>query len=307
MAKRDLLSLQDLTAHEILELIKRGQSLKTHSGPVLEREPLRGKTLGLLFEKSSTRTRVSFETAMYQLGGHAIYLSMGDLQVKRGETISDTARVLSRYLDGLVIRTFTQDTLMEWACSATIPIINGLTDLHHPCQALGDLLTLYERFGVLKGMKLAYVGDGNNVAHSLIEGAAKVGMTIHLACPKAYEPDPNIVSAAQRESKRAGGSIELFRDPYKAATGADVLYTDVWVSMGKERETRRRLKLLKPYQINNRLLAAAKPNAVVMHCLPAHRGQEITSEIMDGPQSIVWDQAENRLHIQKAILEWLMG
>lgn len=307
MAKRDLLSLHDLTAQEIVDLITRGRDLKAHSGLALDRAPLRGKTLGLLFEKASTRTRVSFEVAMSQLGGHSIFLSMEDLQLKRGETIPDTARVLSRYLDGLVIRTFGQDMLEEWAHAANVPIINGLTDLHHPCQALGDLLTLHERFGMLKGLKLVYVGDGNNVAHSLIEGAAKVGMSISLACPKGYEPDPAIVKVAQQESKRTGGSIELAKDPHKAASGADALYTDVWVSMGKERETKRRLKLLKPYQINARFLAAAKPHAVVMHCLPAHREQEITAEVMEGPRSIVWQQAENRLHIQKAILEWLLG
>ena len=307
MSKRDLLSLHDLTAQEILDLITRGRAFKAHSGPALDRPPLKGKTLGLLFEKASTRTRVSFEVALSQLGGHSIFLSMEDLQLRRGETIPDTARVLSRYLDGLVIRTFGQDTLAEWAHAASIPIINGLTDLHHPCQALGDLLTLHERFGMVKGLKLAYVGDGNNVAHSLIEGAVKVGMNISLACPKGYEPDQAIVKAAQQEARRTGGSIELAKDPHKAASGADVLYTDVWVSMGKEREAKRRLKLLKPYQINARLLAATKPHAVVMHCLPAHRGQEITAEVMDGPRSIVWDQAENRLHIQKAILEWLLG
>ncbi len=307
MAKRDLLSLQDLTTHEVLDLISRGRTFKGEPESTLNRAPLRGKTLGLLFEKASTRTRVSFEVAMSHLGGHSIFLSMEDLQVRRGETIADTARVLSRYLDGLVIRTFGQDTLIQWGQSATIPVINGLTDLHHPCQALGDLLTLQERFGTLKGLKLAYVGDGNNMAHSLIEGAVKVGMTISLSCPKGYGPDPGIVKAAQQEARRTGGSVELAKDPQKAASGVDVLYTDVWVSMGKEREAKRRQKLLKPYQVNAKLLAMAKPHAVVMHCLPAHRGQEITAEVMDGPRSIVWDQAENRLHIQKAILEWLLG
>jgi ornithine carbamoyltransferase len=244
---------------------------------------------------------------MAHLGGHSIFLSMEDLQLRRGETIADTARVLSRYLNGLVVRTFGQDTLVQWAQFSTIPVINGLTDLRHPCQVLGDLLTLQARFGTLEGLKLAYVGDGNNVAHSLIEGGAKVGMSISLACPKGYGPDPAIVKAAQQEARRTGGSIELAKDPRKAALGADVLYTDVWVSMGKEREAKRRQKLLKPYQVNAKLLGMAKPHAVVMHCLPAHRGQEITAEVMDGPRSIVWEQAENRLHIEKAILEWLLG
>ncbi len=307
MAKRDLLSLNDLTTQEILDLIGKGRTFKVQPDLVLSRATLQGKILGLLFEKASTRTRVSFEVAMDHLGGHSFFLSMEDLQLRRGETISDTARVLSRYLDGLVIRTFGQDTLVQWAQSATIPVINGLTDLHHPCQVLGDLLTLQARFGTLEGLKLAYVGDGNNVAHSLIEGGAKVGMNISLACPKGYGPDPAIVKAAQQEARRTGGSIELVKDPQKAASGADVLYTDVWVSMGKEREAKRRQKLLKPYQINVKLLAMAKPHAVVMHCLPAHRGQEITAEVMDGPRSIVWEQAENRLHIQKAILEGLLS
>jgi len=307
MAKRDLLSLKDLTTQEVLDLIGKGRTFKVQPDLGLSRATLQGKTLGLLFEKASTRTRVSFEVAMNHLGGHSIFLSMEDLQLRRGETISDTARVLSRYLDGLVIRTFGQETLVQWAQSATIPVINGLTDLHHPCQVLGDLLTLQAQFGILKGLKLAYVGDGNNVAHSLIEGGIKVGMTISLACPKGYGPDPTIVKAAQQEARRTGGSIELVKDPQKAASGADVLYTDVWVSMGKEREVKRRQKLLKPYQINLKLLAMAKPHAVVMHCLPAHRGQEITAEVMDGPRSIVWEQAENRLHIQKAILEGLLG
>ncbi len=306
MAKRDLLSLKDLTTQEILDLISRGRTFRAQPESALSQGSLRGKTLGLLFEKASTRTRVSFEVAMAHLGGHSIFLSMEDLQLRRGETIADTARVLSRFLDGLVVRTFGQDTLVQWAQSATISVINGLTDLHHPCQALGDLLTLQARFGTLEGLKLTYVGDGNNVAHSLIEGGAKVGMNINLACPKGYGPDPAILKAAQQEARRTGGSIELAKDPQKAALGADVLYTDVWVSMGKEREAKRRQKLLKPYQVNAKLLAMAKPHAVVMHCLPAHRGQEITAEVMDGPRSIVWEQAENRLHIQKAILEWLL-
>jgi ornithine carbamoyltransferase len=307
MAKRDLLSLKDLTTQEVLDLISKGRTFRAQSEPALSQAPLRGKTLGLLFEKASTRTRVSFEVAMDQLGGHSVFLSMEDLQLRRGETIADTARVLSGYLGGLVVRTFGQDTLVQWAQSAAIPVINGLTDLHHPCQALGDLLTLQTRFGMLEGLKLAYVGDGNNVAHSLIEGGAKVGMHISLACPKGYGPVPAIIQAAQQEARRTGGSIELAKTPQKAVSGADALYTDVWVSMGKEREAKRRHKLLRPYQVNAKLLALAKPHAVVMHCLPAHRGQEITADVMDGPRSVVWEQAENRLHIQKAILEWLLG
>jgi ornithine carbamoyltransferase len=268
---------------------------------------LTGKTLGLLFEKASTRTRVSFEAAMNQLGGSGLTLSAGDLQLKRGETVADTARVLSRYLDALVIRTFGHDQLEAWAAAATIPVVNGLTDLHHPCQALGDLMTIRERFGALKGLKLAYIGDGNNVAHSLIEGAAQTGIEISLACPKGYGPNPRILEASRIVAKQTGAQIETMEEPRKAARDADVLYTDVWVSMGQEKEAKSRLKKFKPYQINKKLLSVAKPSAVVMHCLPAHRGMEITADIMDGKQSIVWDQAGNRLHVQKAILEWLLA
>ncbi len=260
MLKRDLLSLQELNRLEVQSLINKGRELKEQARPALDRMPLKGKTLGLLFEKSSTRTRVSFEVAMYHLGGHSIFLSMEDLQIKRGETIADTARVLSRYLDGLVIRTFAQETLEEWARGASIPVINGLTDLHHPCQALGDLLTLQERFGALKGLHLAYVGDGNNVAHSLIQASVKVGMNISLACPKGYEPDPGVVKAAQQEARKTGSTVRLVRDPREVASGADVLYTDVWVSMGKEQEVKRRIKALKPYQINSKLLRLAGPH-----------------------------------------------
>jgi ornithine carbamoyltransferase len=302
-----LLTVHEMAAGDVTALLDRADRLKALRRSGSLHRPFAGKTLGLFFEKSSTRTRASFESAMNQLGGAGLFLSADDLQIKRGESIADTARVLSRYLDAMVIRTFGHDRLEAWAASATIPIINGLTDLHHPCQALGDLMTIRERFGTLKGLKLAYVGDGNNVAHSLIEAAAKTGIKIHLACPKGFEPDPLIVEASRITAKQTGGTIEISRDPAKAAEDADVLYTDVWISMGQEKQAKTKIKKFKPYQINDRLLSVAKPSAVVMHCLPAHRGMEITAEVMDGKQSAIWDQAENRLHIQKAILEWLLG
>ena len=308
MPKRDLLSLASLTAEEIAGLIKKAGALTKRPEPSDQRTPLRGRVLGLLFEKTSTRTRVSFEVAMHHLGGGCVFLLREDLQLDRGETIADTARVFSQYLDGLVIRTHGHDTLEEWARFSNIPVINGLSDLHHPCQALGDLLTLRERFGALKGLVLAYLGDGNNnVAHSLIEGAVKVGMHIRLSCPERFKPDPAVLQAAQEAAGQTGSRVEVVEVPIEAASGADVLYTDVWVSMGREREAGERLKKLEPYQLNAGLLKAAEPHAVVMHCLPAHRGQEITAEVLDGPQSLVWQQAANRLPAQKAVLQWLLG
>jgi ornithine carbamoyltransferase len=244
---------------------------------------------------------------MNQLGGQSLFLSAADIQLCRGESIADTARVLSRYLDGLVIRTYDHAIVEEWAREATVPVINGLTDLCHPCQALADLLTIKERTGRLRGVTLAYVGDGNNVANSLIEAAAKTGMAIRLACPTGYEPDQRIVKEARAEAAKTGATIELGHDPLAAVRDADVLYTDVWISMGREREQNRRLKALGPYQLNERLATEPTPDALVMHCLPAHRGQEITEGLLDGPQSVVLDQAENRLHMQKAILAELLG
>jgi len=303
---KDLLTLGAIPVSRIARLLRLARELKTMRQRGLPHAYLTGTTLGLLFEKPSTRTRVSFEAGINQLGGMSLFLSAADIQLSRGETVADTARVLSRYLDGLVIRTYDQATVEEWARQATIPVINGLTDLCHPCQALSDLLTILEKRGALNGVKLAYVGDGNNVANSLIEGAAKMGMAISLACPSGYEPDQRIVDLARVEAERTGGSIELGENPQVAVKEADVVYTDVWVSMGREREQSRRLKTLAPYQLNERLLRYARPGAIVMHCLPAHRGQEITAAVLDGPQSVVLDQAENRLHMQKAILvEWL--
>ncbi|MCG3111346.1 MAG: ornithine carbamoyltransferase [Candidatus Manganitrophus sp. SB1] len=307
MPKRDLLSLASLSVEQIEWLLRRAQYYKNRSRASKESLPLVGRSVGLLFEKSSTRTRVSFEVAVTRLGGHPIFLSFDDIQIKRGETIGDTARVLSGYLDGLVIRTYEQEKLEDWARNASIPVINGLTDLHHPCQILSDLLTILEKRGKLKGLKLAYIGDGNNIAHSLMEGGAKVGMKVVIACPKKFLPHRNIVKETEEVARKNGGNVEVIHDPVKAAEGADILYTDVWVSMGQEKEKQARVRTFKPYQINQKLVAQAKPDVLVMHCLPAHRGEEITAEVMEGPHSVIFDQADNRLPMQEAILERWVG
>jgi ornithine carbamoyltransferase len=256
----------------------------------------------MIFQKPSTRTRVSFEVGIDELGGHGLYLAAGDLQLGRGETIKDTAHVLERYLDAIMIRTFAQEEVEELAEHADIPVINGLTDYAHPCQALADLMTIRERLGRLSGARLAYLGDGNNVCVSLMVGAARFGMRFVAATPEGYEPDANAVTAARRAAVQMGGTVELLRDPKEAAHDADVLYTDVWTSMGQEEEAERRREDLAGYQIDDELLGLASPDAIVLHCLPAHYGEEITEEILYGPQSAVWDQAENRLHAQKALL-----
>jgi ornithine carbamoyltransferase len=303
---KDLLTVSAISPAQVAGLLRLAAELKAKRGRGVVYQPLIGATLGLLFEKPSTRTRVSFEAGMNQLGGQSLFLSTADIQLCRGETIADTARVLSRYLDGLVVRTYDHAIVEEWAQQATIPVINGLTDLFHPCQALSDLLTIREKKGTLKGVKLAYVGDGNNVSNSLIEAAVKVGMIVNVACPNGYEPDQRIVDLAREEAVKTGASVTLTENPHMAVKEADVIYTDVWISMGREREQSRRLKILAPYQLNERLLKEARPDAIVMHCLPAHRGQEITASVLDGDHSVVLDQAENRLHMQKAILvEWL--
>ena len=304
---KDLLDVAAVPKSEVERLLMLAAGLKKKQRRGIAHPLLKGKTLGLLFQKPSTRTRVSFEAGMHQLGGHALVLPMADIQLSRGESVADTARVLSRYLDGIVIRTYDHSTVEEWAREATMPVINGLTDLSHPCQALSDLLTIKEKKGKLKGIKITYVGDGNNVANSLIEAAAKMGMMITLACPSGYQPDQHVVDLARVEAASTGSVIELGHDPYVAVKEADVVYADVWISMGREREQARRLRVLAPYQVNSRLVAKAKPDAIVMHCLPAHRGEEITAEVLDGPQSVVIDQAENRLHMQKAILTQLLG
>jgi ornithine carbamoyltransferase len=267
---------------------------------------LPGKTLGMIFQKSSTRTRVSFEVAMYQLGGYSLFLSTNDLQLGRGETIQDTARVLSRYLDGIMIRTYKHTDVEELAKYADIPVINGLTDLQHPCQVLADLQTVLERKGRLKGLKMAYVGDGNNVCHSLLFGCAKVGMDIAVASPEGYKPDAEVVRLAKEDAAATGAKIDILTDPVEAAAGADVVVTDVWASMGQEVERDRRIRVLAPYQVNPELVRHAKPDYIFLHCLPAHRGEEVVDEIIDGTHSVVWDEAENRLHVQKAILAMLL-
>jgi ornithine carbamoyltransferase len=303
---KDLLDVATVPKAEVERLLTLAAELKDKQRRGIQHDLLKGKTLGLLFQKPSTRTRVSFEAGMHQLGGHALVLPMADIQLSRGESVADTARVLSRYLDGIVIRTYDHATVEEWAREATMPVINGLTDLSHPCQALSDLLTIKEKKGRLKGIKIAYVGDGNNVANSLIEAVAKMGMTIALGCPSGYQPDQHVVDLARVEAAKTGALIELTQDPHVAVKEADIVYADVWISMGREREQARRLRVLAPYQVNGRLVAKAKPDAIVMHCLPAHRGEEITAEVLDGPQSVIIDQAENRLHMQKAILTTLL-
>jgi len=300
-SKRDLISMLDVR-DDLVSILELAGSIKNRMKAGEPYEPLRGKSLAMIFEKASTRTRVSFEVGMTQLGGHALFLSPNDLQIGRGETIADTARVLSRYVEGIMYRGFKRDNVRELAANATVPVINGLDDKEHPCQIVADLFTMLERKSALKRLKLAYVGDGNNVCNSLLLGAAIVGMGMTAACPPGYEPDAEILAHAKRIAKETNARIEVIHDPLAAARNADVLYTDVWVSMGQEKEREEREKLFRPYQVNAKLLDVAKPDAVVMHCLPAHRGLEITDDVIDGPHSIVFDQAENRLHAQKAIL-----
>ncbi|MGE5173999.1 MAG: ornithine carbamoyltransferase [Betaproteobacteria bacterium] len=304
--KKDLRAISDLSFKDIDAILKRSAALKKALRQGKARPTLKGKSIGMIFEKSSTRTRVSFEVGMYQLGGQALFLSSNDLQIGRGEPIADTARTLSRYLDGIMIRTFAQSTVDELARYAAIPVINGLSDLHHPCQALADLFTIREKKGNLKGLKLAYVGDGNNVANSLIEACVKTGMHISVACPHGYEPDAGVMREAKRESGKTGSELRIVNDPMKAVKDADAVYTDVWASMGQEAEHAVRVKAFKGYEVNAKLMKSAHPKAVVMHCLPAHRGEEISAEVIDGRQSVVFDQAENRLHVQKAVLEMLL-
>ncbi|MGI0490613.1 ornithine carbamoyltransferase [Alkalinema pantanalense CENA528] len=301
---RDILSLADLSPVEIQAVVNLAIALKT--GTINPRFQGKIPTLGLLFYKASTRTRVSFSTAMFQLGGQVLDLNVNVTQIGRGEPLEDTARVLDRYLDAIAIRTFAQADLDIFARYANIPIINALTDLEHPCQILADLQTIQEAFGTLSGLTLTYLGDGNNVAHSLLLGCASVGMNIRIATPADYQPAPEIVQRA--EALAAGRSkVVLTQDPIAAVTGAHVLYTDVWASMGQEAEADSRIPIFQPFQINEALLKQADPSAIVLHCLPAHRGEEITHEVMEGPQSRLWDQAENRMHAQKALLASLFG
>ncbi len=299
---KHLLKLMDLSAEEITDILNLADQLKYEKKNHIESKRLSGKTLGMIFQKSSTRTRVSFEVGMYELGGSALFLSGNDLQIGRGEPIEDTARVLSRYLDGIMIRTFAQADVEALAKYGSIPIINGLTDYAHPCQVLADLMTIREHKGSFKGLKLCFVGDGNNMANSLIVGGIKVGMKVSIACPDAYRPDAEIVDWAQKN-----GAFEMTSSVADAVKGADVLYTDVWASMGQEGEAALRRQAFAGYQINAETLAAAAPNAMVLHCLPAHRGEEITAEAFEQHAAEIFDEAENRLHAQKAVLCKLLG
>jgi ornithine carbamoyltransferase len=303
MKPRHLLSLEDLSREDLTGLVRDALRLKTEIRREGPRPHLAGRSLVMIFDKPSTRTRVSFEVAMYQLGGQSMFIGREDSQLGRGETVEDTARVLSRYVHAIVVRTYAQDDLEAMAGASSVPIINGLTDLRHPCQVLTDIMTVAEHRGSLDGVRVAWIGDGNNMAHSWIAAAGALGFPLALACPRGYEPEPEIVERARAR----GAEVRLTDDPMEAAQGAHVINTDVWASMGQESETARRRKVFRPYQVNAALMARAAPDAVVMHCLPAHRGEEITEEVMDGPQSLIYDEAENRLHMAKAILVWCIG
>ena len=303
---RDFLTLKDFTRQEIEEMVNLGIDLKAKQKAGIPTPILEGKTLGMIFQKSSTRTRVSFEVGMYQLGGSALFLSTNDLQIGRGEPIKDTARVLSRYLDGIMIRTYSHADVEELAAYADIPVINGLTDDYHPTQVIADLITIQEHKGKLAGVKFAYVGDGNNMTHSLMIGCAKVGMDVTVACPDGYMPNPEVVALAQGYAAESGGSVTVMHDPKEAVKGVDVIYTDTWASMGQEAEKEIRKKAFAGYQVDDALMALAKPDAIFMHCLPAYRGMEVTDEVMESAQSVVFDEAENRLHAHKAIMASVM-
>jgi len=299
--KKDVLKISDLSKSEIETLLDRAVALK--AGKDANACPLIGKNIGLFFEKPSTRTRLSFEAGIYQLGGNAISMTPDELQFGRGETVADTARTISRYLNAFMMRTFSHATIETLAANSTIPVINGLSDVHHPCQALADVMTLLEKKKKLEGLKVAYIGDGNNVCNSLIEAAAILGFHLTIACPEGFEPHNELL---QNSRSMAKSEIIVLRDPREAVGMADAVYTDVWVSMGQEKEAEHKKKRFRGYQINAKLLSCAKKDAIVLHCLPAHRGEEITDEVMDGTQSVVFDQAENRLHTQKALLEMLV-
>ncbi len=301
LSGRDLLSLQDLTAAQVEHLLKLAAQVKAQ--PKKFRRALEGKTLALLFEKPSLRTRATFQIGMEQLGGRALYLSPQEIGLGKREAVADVARNLSRWVEGIMARVFAHQTVVELAEHASVPVINGLSDLVHPCQALGDYLTLREHKGKLAGLTLAWVGDGNNVAHSLLYGAARLGVEMRVATPPGYEPSPAVVKAAQQ----AGGRVRLTHDPAEAVAGADAVYTDVWTSMGQEAEAQERRQVFQRFQVNAALMRRAKPQALFMHCLPAHRGEEVTNEVIESPNSVVFDQAENRLHIQKAILLALLS
>jgi len=298
--KKDLLTINDLSREEVLTLFEKSTDLKEKRKNGIEYLPLKGKSLGMIFNKHSTRTRISFEVGMYELGGQALFLTGDQLQLNRGETLKDSAQVLSRYLNGILIRTHDHQEVVDLAEHATIPVINGLTDLNHPVQILADIFTIKEKFGKFENIKVAYVGDGNNVAYSWMTGASLMGMELAIACPPEFKP-------TSLPALNGNGKVEITEDPVKAVKDADIIYTDVWISMGDTGDLEKKEKLLVPYQINQKLLDATGKKSLVMHCLPAHRGMEITSEVLDGKDSIVFDQAENRLHVQKAILETLLS
>ena len=302
MDKKDLLRVFDYTKEDINEVFEETKKIKDKFKNGVPHTPLAGKTLGMIFQKPSTRTRVSFEAGMYQLGGHALFLSAAELQLKRGESIGDTAQVLSRFVDAIMIRTHAHAEVEELAAKAFIPVINGLTDDHHPCQVLADIYTILEKRGSVKGLTAAWVGDGNNVLHSWIDAAPLVGMNLRAAVPKGYEPNQQILKQGQEQAKKGKLEIKLTNDPVEAVKGADIIYTDTWTSMGQDAQKSKRLNDFKGFQVNSSLLKHASKDVLVMHCLPAHRGEEITDEVMDGPHSIVFDEAENRLHVQKGIL-----
>lgn len=303
---KHLISLFDITPEETEKIFKLSLRLKKELREGTQHHILKGKTLGMIFSKSSTRTRVSFEVGMYQLGGYPLFLNSNDIQLGRGETIYDTAQVLSRFISGIMIRTFKHSDVEDLAKYGSIPVINGLTDLMHPCQILADLFTVLEVKGRLKGLKLAYVGDGNNVAHSLLHGCSKVGMDISIATPAGYGCDEKIIEEAKSDAGKYGSTVVITEDPVEAVRNADVVYTDTWVSMGQEAEKEMRLKTFMPYQVNSKLFSEADSEAIFLHCLPAYRGLEVTEEVIDGPHSLVFEEAENRLHVQKAVMAILM-
>ncbi|HUP48749.1 MAG TPA: ornithine carbamoyltransferase [Thermoanaerobaculia bacterium] len=305
MRHKDFIEIHDYSAEEVGEIFALARDMKAN--PNEHRRALDGQTLAMIFEKSSTRTRVSFEVGMFQLGGHALFLSARDIQLGRGEPIYDTAKVLSRYVDAIMARTFAHKTVTDLAEYASVPVINGLTDLSHPCQAMADYFTAWEKFGgELKGRKIAYAGDGNNMAHSLMFGAPKVGMDIAVATPAGYAPDPMIVAQASADAQAAGTRLLITTSIEEALTGADVVETDVWASMGQEAEAEKRRRDFDGWMIDQRVMSMAAPEAIFMHCLPAHRGEEVAAEVIDSERSVVYDEAENRLHVQKAIMAFLM-
>lgn len=307
MSLKHFISIHDITVDEFHHLMDLGLQLKKETKQGIKHHILEGKVLGMIFTKSSTRTRVSFETGMYQLGGYPIFLSSNDIQLGRGESIYDTANVMSRFVDGIMIRTFDHQDVLDLTKFGQVPVINGLTDLLHPCQVMADLMTVYEHKGKLEGLKLAYIGDGNNMANSLLYGCAKAGMDISVATPEGYEPDAEVVANAKDDAKLTCSNIVVTHDPAEAMANADVVCTDTWVSMGQEAEKAERIKIFKDYQVNSELFAKSKDDSIFIHCLPAYRGYEVTKDIIDGPRSVIFDEAENRLHAQKAVLAAVMG